>query len=312
MRNGAEILLPQVSKRADFVAHPTPETETPQIIYYAGKSEKRGAFLRMIAQTQGKIVLPIDGGVENNTLDPVQIAAGKIDRVISELKSRGRISPDSQTQSVFIAADVQIHSPTLEPDGRTVSRTSGKPEEFYDGRQIFQGMVDSVMATGDKHNYGYMIEAGSECRTMLGAQTTRIEADTNFFYVALEQQAVDFFATVDGSRLYLDELNRFLRSSLYLSNGLKQPGRSTEICGGLDLAVLKKLGAVRKINQTPRESPDFDCELEAALLAAHVGFDISVLEQVNPNAQELIKRWPWGKGIMQYAQDRTTKSALII
>ncbi len=313
MRSGGpERLLPYGVTRPDFVARPRPETETPTVIYYAGGSLKRKAFLQMMAEAQGKTFLLIGGGPENNNLDPVQIAAGKIDRAISELKSHGKISPDSQAQSIFIAADVQIHSPTLKPGGETVSRTSGKPEELYDVRQVFQGMTDSARVTGDRRNYGYMMEAGSESRTMAGERTTRIEADTNFFHIALEQQVVDFFATPEGARLYLDELNRFLKSPQYLSNGLNKPGSPTEICGGLDLAVLEKLRAVRRINRTPRESPDFESELKAAFFAAHVGFDVSVLEQVNPNAQNSINQWPWLKGIMEYTQGRTSQSALVM
>jgi len=312
MRNGAEILLPQ-GKRPDlFVAPPrtlrTTEAEPllTSTMYYAGGSLKREAFLRMMAQAQGKFFRKIDGGPEDNTLTTVEIAAGKINHAILELTKSRVINPDSRARIVLIAADVQIHSPTLKPDGKTVSRTSGKPEERYDSRQVFQGMIGAAKATRDKHNYGYLIEASSQSRTLVGTQTINIETNPpNYFHIALEQQAVDFFATINGARLYSDELNKFLKSPQYLSNGLRHPGCSTEICGGLDLAVLKKLGAVRKINQTPRESSDFDSELESALFAAHVGFDVSVLEQVNPNAQDLIKQWPWAKGIMSYAQDRT-------
>jgi len=298
---GSEILLPHGVTKPDFVAPRRPETEAPSIIYYAGKSPKRKAFLQTMAETQGKTLLPIDGGPENNSLDPVQIAAGKIEHALLLLGIGKKIDPDSKTQTVLVAADVQIHSPFLKPDGKTVSRTSGKPEELYNVRQIFQGMIDSAIATGDKRNLQYLIEAGSESRTMAGPRTIRIEADTNYFHIALEQQAVEFFATQNGTKMYLDELNRFLKCPQYLSNGITCPGSPTEICGGLDLAVLKKLGAVRKINQTPRESPDFESELKAAFLAAYVGFDVSVLEQVNPNAQRLIEQWPWLQRVTDYA-----------
>lgn len=302
MRSGGpETLLPQGVIKPDFAAHPRPETENPQVVYYAGASPKRGALLRMMTETQGTILVSIPGGPEDNALAPVEIAAGKIDHAILELTKRGVINPDSEARIVLVAADVQVHSPILKHDGKTVSRTSGKPEEPYGVRQLFQGMIDSARVTGDKRDYRYLIEAGSEAQTMIGALTTEKDPHTNYFHIALEQQAVDFFATQNGTKLYMDALSRFLRSPQYLSSGLVHPGSPTEICGGLDLAVLEKLRAVRKINQTPRESPEFENELKSAFLAAYIGFDVSILKHVNPNAQGLIAQWPWLQKVTNYA-----------
>jgi hypothetical protein len=300
MHSGAEILPPQGIIRPDFATRS--ETEKPQVVYYAGQSPKRISLLRMVVEAKGKIFASAPGGPEDNNLNPIQIAIGKIDHAVSFLINNQKIKPNSGSENVFVAADVQIHYPSLKPDGKTVSRTSGKLETPYGVRQLFQGMIESARVRGDKRDYRYLIEAGSASKTMLGLQTIqKTEPPPNFFHIALEEQAVDFFATPSGTELYLNGLNRFLRSPQYLSNGSRHPGSATEICGGLDLAVLEKLGAVRKINQTPRESPDFESESKAALFAAYVGFDISVLEQVNPNAKALIEQWPWLQKVTDYA-----------
>lgn len=303
MQRGAEILLPQGVTRPDFVARPHPEAENPPIIYYAGKSLKRIAFLQRMAAAQGKILLSVGGGLEDNDLKPEQIATGKIEHALALLGKSGEIDLNSRTKIILIAADVQVHSPTLKPDGKTASRASGKLKELYEVRHVFQGMTDSARTIGDKRDHRYLIEAGSESRTMVGAQIIETKKDTNYFHIALEQQAVAFFATPEGAEQYLDELSRFLRSPQYLSNGVEEPGSPTEISGGLDLAVLKKLGAVRKINQTPRESPDFERVFGSAIFAAYIGFDASVLEQISPNAQQLIDQWPWLQKVTDYAMN---------
>jgi hypothetical protein len=170
-------------------------------------------------------------------------------------------------------------------------------------------MIDSAKTTGDKRNYGYLIQRGSEARAIMGAQAIKMKPDPgepDFFFIALEQEAVDFFATPEGTSQYLDELNKLLRSPQYLSNGVEHSGSVTEICGGLDLTVLKRRKAIRKINRTKKESADFESMLESALFAAHFGFHMSVLEQVFPNASELAKQYPWFKGIVEYTHGAVT------
>jgi len=185
MRYGAEILLPPgiTGLGLDFAARPNPETESRQVVYYAGESPKRASLLRMLVEAEGKVFDSTPGGPENNSLDPIQIA------------------------------DVQIHYPILKPDGKTVSRTSGKLKRPSDVRHLFQGMIDSAKTTGDKRNYGYLIQRGSEARAIMGAQAIKMKPDPgepDFFFIALEQEAVDFFATPEGTSQYLDELNKLL------------------------------------------------------------------------------------------------------
>lgn len=299
MRSSLETLQSVYLRTPDVIA--SPETQIDEIIY-TGTSPKRGAVLSLLARQQGKTLIRIPGGPENNNLDPVQIAGAKIDHVTSVLKEQGRIFPDSKVKRVLVGADVQVHSPILGPDGKTVSKSRGKPEEMGDVMNVFQGMRNSALATGDKRYYGYMIEAGSESRTMVGNQVLRIESATNFYFVALQRQAVDYLATPEGTEEYLNLLKTFLRSPIYTSNGISQSSSPTQICGGLDLSVLNKFGAIRKINQTHAEDTHFEEELESATFAAYVGFDSSVLEQIHPKAKQIVKPWPWVKAIVDYAR----------
>jgi hypothetical protein len=279
--------------------NPKQEILRPDRIISVSRSPKRGAFARFIAETKGLSIVSVPGGDEDNDLAPSQIVSGKIDHALQLLDTQ--IPPESRETIVLFAADVQSHTALLGHDGKTSSKARGKSEDIFEAKLVFEGMIDAARVSGDKRQLGYMIEASSESRTLIGRHTQSGEAVTNFFHVALQQDAVEYFATSHGGQEYLDALRKFLRSPQYISNGLKHPASPTEISGMLDLMTLEKLGAIRKINRVSRESSDYPRQLEETAFAAYVGFDVSILEQITPDAQQLINLWPWPKTIIAYA-----------
>ncbi len=302
MRSGIEApLMPGIISPDSTARNETPSSGISEIIY-AGRSPKRGAFARFLGKTYGIPVFSIPGGAEFQQQNPVEIADGKIINAFSILQEQGRISPDSRTKRAFIAADVQIHSSALGKDGKTVIRTSGKPEDRYNIRGIFQGMATAARVTGDLRQYGYMIEAGSKSYITAGDQNFAAQPGLYYFYIALEKTAVDYFATEQGCQEYVSALTQFLRSPQYLSNGLKHPSAPEEVAGGLDITILKKLGAIHKINGVRRGEENFEEEFKTAFWAAHVGFHQDVLKLIDPNAQQLIDVWPWPSSVINYAR----------
>jgi hypothetical protein len=248
----------------------------------------------------------------------MDIVRGKIDHALaiasdirkkplSALLPREKIfRAAAQNATIAVAADVTNHTGTIDSVGRTNVEAQNKPVDVAEIKEKFRAIVDDV----------YNIEASSEVRPAKGKRDGKIV----YCPIKLRTEARRTLATERGARKYLKELDNFLKSPIYLDReaGMIHRPSPTDIAGGIELAVLMKLGAIEEIDCIPKDIPEqltpreqekhkkiFEAALEDALYLANVGFDRNALHPYVPDIDKKIHNWPWLQGVMAYALGKT-------
>jgi hypothetical protein len=286
--------------RADLLTSPI------KVVIAATTNEKKLSFLTHIFRVP--VLTPHDkkgGGPENQSLGAIEIVREKINHI--QPFAQEVIKRTSTNAILMIAADITTHTGTLDAEGRSNVQAQNKPNDIVDIKQVFTNMIED----------SYFIEAASEVRPVNGHQ----DGIPCYASIRLLPEKRRRLVTQGGFRTYMKTLDAFLKSPVYLNReeGVTHCPDPTGIAGGIELAVLMRLGIVAEIDGiskdipaglTPKEQKlhqqKFEAALENALYLANAGFDRDALRPYVPDIDEAIHSWPWLQGIVAYALGQTT------
>lgn len=275
-----------------------PEQPSPSIVILASESQRRKKAAQYLFPSAN--VKSIPGGKEPQTENMVLIVNKKLDHVLSQ--ARHAIMESPQKQGIIIGADVKIFTLGIYEEPGVKDR--GKPEDALQVREIFEEMYVASRVT-EQDPY-YLIRSSSAIVDFSQKREYRKSYSPDFTSVKLDPETIGYFSTQEGFDKYLKELDEFFSGQSYLNNGLKMPANIKDITGGLDLAVLTKLGAVKSISFqnsgdiTPNDK-NFAPVLKRAVFNSTVGFNPVMIKPYEPQVEAKIENWPWLEEVTSYA-----------
>ncbi len=276
---------------------PSPETPTPDFVFYAGTSHRREHFLKFCFPNSTVISIP--PGPERRTHEVDQIMIDKIDAVLPQARTRMLKNP-GQT-GIVVAADTESFPLTLE-NGRPTNLGKGKPENVSEVRDTFQLMYEAARRMsegwGEEVNPYYYVNASSGVRDL---QTGDLIPKHHGCIIELDSEVIKNLGTVRGFNKYAGEFSRFFSSPRYLYNGNHPPIKITDVAGGIDIGVMSRLGAVVGVDSVKRHDAGFREQLSYVINHSTVGIHATVLRKFNPGVSERINNWPWLQKVTDYA-----------
>ena len=268
------------------------EKPTPSTIIYAGTSTRRRMFLEY-AFPAAKIV-SVSGGLEAEIPDAMQIMR---DKLRFALPKAAEIAQKSHSKTgILIASDVISRTLAVDADKITYLANRGKPKSTIAIKNIFEQMSMAGKISG--MNPYYTVEAASG---VLDLKSNELNCKTHTCTIELSPEKIDFLKTNEGFETYVNNVKDYFSSADYLNNGIYTKTSIQDIAGGLDLAVLAKLGAIVSIDNIKRDNPDFKHYLEYALFHSAIGLHATTLKPYNANINRAITQCPWLQTITAYA-----------
>lgn len=277
---------------------PTPEIKSPDVVIYAGTSHRRKKFLQYCFPDSEILNFPAGNEDENHKIH--QIMRDKLDTVAPIARTKMLERPGKS--GIMVAADIESFTIGLEKGGIVATIGRGKPKEVGQVRRMFLEMVKASEIA--KINPYYQIFASSGTQE-INNRKSPIRPKDHTCYIELDPGMLKFFGTTRGFNTYVCEFLNFFSSPQYSYNGAHPPIGLSDIAGGIDLAVLAKLGAVTRVDQNYQNDPEFRESLKNAINHSTVGIHATVLKPFNPNIADRIKNWQWLGDVTDYAM-RTT------
>jgi hypothetical protein len=292
------------ARTADSAAAVLPPAESPisfSTVIYAGKSARRLAFIKYLFGPTVNVIKE-DGGIENNSFDEsmfpnataTEIAKAKINH--AKKLVRGDIEEGNINGSepiLMVASDVRANVLGLSKDGKhTVTKCLPKPATPEQVRYVFIDMAKA--AKKDKGNPYYYLDIATDVDSYNVAETECVQSHTTT--IELDAAKVKAFGTKRGFQTYLEEAERVFSSPAYLPNG--DAPSILGVAGGLDLIVLLRLGAVKRITLSNSrvansDDPMFPHFAKAAIYDAMISILQKSLEGQfkEDRLKRLIARW---------------------
>ena len=277
---------------------PSPETPTPDFVFYAGTSHRREHFLRYAFPNSQVLAFP--AGPENNTHEVDKIMTGKIDAVLP--RAKGVLLQNPGKSGIIVAADIESF-PLIYENGRSANQGKGKPQSLDEVRHNFEAMYEAARRMSEGWstpiNPYYLVNAASGVRDL----------ETGSFYppkhhgciIELDSEKIRSFGTTEGFQGYVDEFIDFFSSLRYSYNGVHPPITPKDVAGGFDTGVLAKMGAIRAIDTVQRNDPSFRETLSYLINHSNVGIHSTVLRPYNPDIDQRVANWPWLQKVTDYA-----------
>jgi hypothetical protein len=278
---------------------PSPEIKSPNVVIYAGSSPRRKKFLQhCFPQSE---ILNFSAGEEKNNHEIYQIMRAKL-AVVSPMAKMEMLKRPGKN-GIVVASDIESFTIGLEKGGVVATIGRGKPKEVGEVRKMFLEMVKASEIA--KSNPYYQVFASSGAQEINNGKSV-IRSKDHTCYVELDPDMLKFFGTARGFNTYVCEFLNFFSSPEYSSNGSHPPIGLTDVAGGIDLAVLARLGAVVRVDQNYQNDPGFRENLRYAINHSTIGIHATVLRPFNPNIDDKIQNWQWLGDVTDYALNATT------
>lgn len=279
-RIGGRIENHGIKNASDFFPGFRPEIEIHEVIC-ASDSPKRRGFLESAFQNIAAVKTH-PGGEEPKIPEVGIIARKKVEYVLGLLNLQ-----EAKNTAVF-AGDTRTKLQQVGADGRIRLESKGKPESYSELFNNFQGMAQAVNNNITPY---YVIESGSASHIIHREENLHF-LDREACIIELNPRSVLRLATKEGFYEYLAQFSDFYLSAPYneLHNSKVTP---LDLCGGLSLSVLVKMGAVMRINGISINNPQFPEVLQKGLHIALVGISPMVLRPIHPNPEAAVTNWEW-------------------
>lgn len=269
------------------------EKVSPELVVYAGTSNRRLAFIKHAFPTSE--VTSIPAGEEPDIPDVVSIMHGKIDNILGQLKENPSIR-NRQQQAVIIAADTRTNILTKNPENFTYIDSRGKPKQPDTVRKTFEEMYTAGLESGVLPYYTVLSGSGVHIR---GRKYEERLADIHACTVELNPDQIKRFSTPDGYEEYTDAFNKFYSSDVYKKGGLSGV-KVDDLSGGLSLPVLTSLNAVEAVDGIERNSSDFEEAFRHGMYTVSVGISPHILRPVQPEIDSSLASWDWLNGVVDH------------
>lgn len=269
------------------------EIVTPELVVYAGGSERRDAFIRYAFPNSE--VTSIPAGEEADIPDVVSIMHKKIDNVVGQLKEKPSFR-NREKQAVIIAADTRTNILTKNQDNFTYIDSRGKPKHPDSVRNTFEEMYNAGLESGVLPFYTVLSGSGVHIR---GRKYEERLVDIHACTVELNPDKIKRFSTEEGYQEYTDAFNKFYTSDVYRRNGLSGV-KIDSLSGGLSLPVLTTLNAVEAVDGIERNSSDFEDAFRHGMYTVAVGISPHILRPIQPDIDKSLESWDWLNGVVEH------------
>jgi len=277
---------------------PTPEIESPDVVIYAGTSPRRKKFLQYCFPESE--VLSFSAGEENNNHDIYRIMCNKLE-VVAPMARKEMLKRPGKS-GISVASDIESFTIGLEKGGIVATIGRSKPKEIGEVRQMFLEMVKASEIA--KINPYYQVFASSGAQEIKNGKSP-VRSKDHTCYIELDPDKLKFLSTARGFNKYVGEFLDFFSSPQYSYNGAHPPIGLSDVAGGIDLAVLAKMGAVARIDESYQNNPKFRESLRYAINHSTIGIHTTVLRPFNPTIDDRIKNWQWLGNVTDYALNFT-------
>jgi hypothetical protein len=248
----------------------------PDLVVLASSSPKRGRWIDTVV---GVPQARVSGGDEEDTPDVHRITRDKIRYARGQLTHSIKLPPHRNL--IIVAADVRnrVLVPGETPDAPTLLISKRKPVNYDEPRETFRRMGNAAEQSGVRPMF--MIDAAGAVDLYNGAKPKLALATST---VELDPEATKRLATQRGYDQYAKEVEQFYANPGYQREvGQRDPVLVTDICSGLSLTVLAKMGAVAAVDNVEYDDPEFRNRLRGGVHAAYVGLRPSLFKGIVPD-----------------------------
>lgn len=262
------------------------------LLVYAGASQRRLSFL---TQALDIPVIQVPGGDESTTeQDSMVIMKGKLKYGKTEVQRKalkGEIDPTARL--TLVAADT-VSRPYYKEQGALLPQTQQKPDQPDQTRQLLGKMRRDSAGNGRPPIYHVDSSSGVET---LGS---RPNCQRMLSTIELDPKLIRHFGTPEGFRDYQALFDEFHRSPLYTNGGQHRPVTVNDASGGFSLPVFMLAHAVKSVDHVKPGDKGFEDVVFNANYTAFIGIHPGVLRRMQPNIDQRIADWEWGRQITAF------------
>lgn len=303
-----ELLHPYTGEPLSRGREKSPQKERPQtvdLIIAASGSHRRQDLIAHSFPGFPIEKVPL-GENEPDTTDPREVVKYKLQLARAIVRGRRREGFIPRDLKVaIIAADTQSGPIRLNRKGVPILQHQSKPKDVQAIQKVFSRMAQYA-ESGQEPHYTITSASGVYYDSGKNQRPDFMPPESLISVVYLDPDFATHLATDAGFQDYKAEFDSLHASDSYRGSPSPDDQRLTaveltDLAAGLSVPVLTKMGAVIKINDTPRDDPMFTNEFKSTVAIAGAGIDQRVIANVVPWAGERVASWSFPDRMAEYA-----------